>query len=294
MGAPKNKTYKRSWKNLLLNKGYQLRFTLFMVGLSAMLMVGLGWWVMTEARKATMVSINNVRGEPCGKPAAAVPPAAMPTPAAAAAPAEPEPETAPGTETEPGTGTAAEPPVADGDRERPQVTITSSDITIDDQPSVTAPAAGVTERLGTSIDSAACAEKQARRIAAIHQGERNILYVLIGVGLLLAVGLFGYGIKMTHKVAGPLHKVTLYFEKMSAGVYDEVYNLRKGDQLRDFYDHFRSAHGGLKQMQVEDIEVLRAVIARAEAENLAERSPEIAAALDDLRETLKRKEESLV
>ena len=32
--------YKRSWKNLLINKRYQLRFTLFMVGLSVVLMVG--------------------------------------------------------------------------------------------------------------------------------------------------------------------------------------------------------------------------------------------------------------
>ena len=42
--SPANKGYKRSWKNLLLNKRYQLRFTLFMVGLSAVLMAGLGLW----------------------------------------------------------------------------------------------------------------------------------------------------------------------------------------------------------------------------------------------------------
>ena len=44
-----DRSYKRSWKNLLLNKRYQLRFTLFMVGLSALLMVGLGIWVMWVA-----------------------------------------------------------------------------------------------------------------------------------------------------------------------------------------------------------------------------------------------------
>jgi hypothetical protein len=309
MGAPKNKTYKRSWKNLLLNKGYQLRFTLFMVGLSALLMVGLGWWVMTEARKATMVSINNVRGEACAQPSAAATPAMAPAavdPAPVAAPDELEPlpadDTAPegGELDEPGDPAAGDPLAgeatapADGERARPTVTITSSDISVQERPQVTEPAAGVTDRLVDSVGVKACQERQAQTIAAIYRGERQIMYVLVAVGLLLVVGLFGYGIKMTHKVAGPLHKVTLYFDKLSAGVYDEVYNLRKGDQLRDFYDHFKSAHGGLKQMQVEDIEVLRAVIERAEAEKLAERSPEIAAALDDLRATLKRKEESLV
>src|SRR5580765_3340063 len=59
--------YKRSWKNLLLNKRYQLRFTLFMVGISAVLMIVLGWWVMKEANEATTVAMARVRGEACPK-----------------------------------------------------------------------------------------------------------------------------------------------------------------------------------------------------------------------------------
>src|SRR3954466_2781293 len=59
--------YKRSWKNLLLNKRYQLRFTLFMVGLSSVLMAGLGIWVMKEANEATTVAMARVRGEACPK-----------------------------------------------------------------------------------------------------------------------------------------------------------------------------------------------------------------------------------
>ena len=57
--------YKRSWKNLLLNKRYQLRFTLFMVGVSAVLMSGLGIWVLKEANEATTVAMIRVRGEAC-------------------------------------------------------------------------------------------------------------------------------------------------------------------------------------------------------------------------------------
>ena len=67
------KGYKRSWKNLLINKRYQLRFTLFMVGVSALLMAvlalgedliffnkdwrsGKRWWVAavcTSSREAS-------------------------------------------------------------------------------------------------------------------------------------------------------------------------------------------------------------------------------------------------
>ena len=41
--------YKRSWKNLLINKRYQLRFTLFMAGLAAVLIAALGYFVMFYA-----------------------------------------------------------------------------------------------------------------------------------------------------------------------------------------------------------------------------------------------------
>src|SRR5262249_50714472 len=55
---------KRSWKNLLINKQYQLRFTLFMVGISAVLMTALGWWVLRTANQATDVASGSVSG-PC-------------------------------------------------------------------------------------------------------------------------------------------------------------------------------------------------------------------------------------
>jgi len=62
---PGDRGYKRSWKNLLINKRYQLRFTLFMVGLSSLLMLGLGIWVMRVANETTEVSMTSVRGEAC-------------------------------------------------------------------------------------------------------------------------------------------------------------------------------------------------------------------------------------
>ncbi|MBC7977827.1 MAG: hypothetical protein H7138_22840, partial [Myxococcales bacterium] len=62
-----DRSYKRSWKNLLINKRYQLRFTLFMVGLSSLLMVGLGIWVMKVANETTEVSMTSVRGDACPK-----------------------------------------------------------------------------------------------------------------------------------------------------------------------------------------------------------------------------------
>jgi hypothetical protein len=106
-------------------------------------------------------------------------------------------------------------------------------------------------------------------------------------------GLLIYGIKMTHKTAGPLYKVSLYMAKLKDGRYDQVYNLRKGDHLVDFYEHFKKAHAGVTALQQEDVARLKALLAAADQAQLAGRSPELAEALGDLRTMLERKEKSL-
>jgi hypothetical protein len=122
----------------------------------------------------------------------------------------------------------------------------------------------------------------------LERGRDRILWVLVGTGLLLVLGLAAYGIKMTHKVAGPLFKVSLYLKKMRDGRFDKVYNLRKGDQLIDFYEHFRHAHEGVVKMQQADIERVRAVIAAAEAAGAGDEP-----AVRELRELLARKEKAI-
>jgi len=275
MAAKKqDKGYKRSWKNLLLNKRYQLRFTLFMVGLSAVLMVLLGWWVMAVADRATTVAINNVLGEEvCKDPTAS----AAEEPAPEAEPAAPEPAPA----AEPASG-------------KPKVTIEESEMQILDTPAqpkkAEAPAEDMTA-LRAKYDE--CKDHQAAQIAKLESRKRLIFWVLIGVGSMLVIGLLFYGIKMTHRVAGPLHKVQLYMAKLRDGKYDTVYNLRKGDHLVDFYAHFKLAHAGMRKWQEEDVARLKAVIAAAEEGKLEGRSPELAAALADLKALLAKKEASL-
>ncbi len=279
-----DKGYKRSWKNLLLNKRYQLRFTLFMVGLSAVLMALLGWRVMTVAQRATTVAINNVLGEELCKDPAAVQAASAPEAEAAPVAASPEP-----------------PPVAEGDsgRKKPVVTIEESEMEILDSPP---PAGGAAKRAAKPPVSSPAALKEkfeeckSRQVAAIGKIEgrkRLIFWVLIAVGMMLVVGLLFYGIKMTHRVAGPLHKVQLYMAKLKDGKYDTVYNLRKGDHLVEFYAHFKAAHAGMKKWQEEDVARLKAVITAAEEAKLEGRSPEAAAALADLKALLAKKEASL-
>jgi hypothetical protein len=275
-GAP----YKRSWKNLLINKRYQLRFTLFMVGLSTVLMVGLGIWVMRVANETTEVSVTSVYGTPCPKvPQIEIVEEQPPVPMKLPEPEEPD-EAPPPDE--------GEPPAEDGE-DRPRVRVQIDESTMTMMPAVPKVPADLGQKV---VAHWTCKLKLAAKLESLERGRLRILWVLVGTGLLLVLGLAAYGIKMTHKVAGPLFKVGLYLGKMKNGRFDKVYNLRKGDHLLDFYEHFRAAHAGVRKLQQEDIARIRAVVEAAEADGLGARSPELAATLAELRGILADKERS--
>ena len=133
-----------------------------------------------------------------------------------------------------------------------------------------------------------CELRQVATFDRLERGRTRILWAMILTGIALVVGLAIYGIKMTHRVAGPLFKVSLYLSKMREGRFDKVYNLRKGDQVVDFYDQFKHAHGGIVAMQESDIARITAVVAAAEAAGMGEHS-----AVAELRALAARKEKSI-
>jgi hypothetical protein len=296
--------HKRQWRNLLLNKSYQLRFTLVMVGLSTGLMVGLGIWVMRVADETTAVSKASVMGTPCpgipdlfapaGSEPPAVPqvpmkldePAPAPAPAGNAAPAAGDPAAAAGSAA-PGAGTGADAedaPEGDepGEPGRRKIVVSLDPMEVQQTQKVPP------DYASTIVKHWTCRLKIDAAKRSLERGHDRILWVMIGTGLLLVLGLAVYGIKMTHKVAGPLFKVSLYLKKMRDGRFDKVYNLRKGDQLIEFYEHFRQAHAGVVKMQQADIERMRAVITAAEAAGAGDEP-----AVRELRDLLARKEKSI-
>lgn len=101
-------------------------------------------------------------------------------------------------------------------------------------------------------------------------GDRFLMYLLIAFGAILCLVLTLYGIVITHKVAGPLHKVTLHLDKIKAGQLGVVYNLRKGDELVEFFEHFKAAHDALRHRTEEDIALLDKAIAEAGATPLGD------------------------
>ncbi len=336
------KGYKRSWKNLLINKRYQLRFTFFMVGVSAILMgvLALGedllfftkarsgerWWVMAVADDATHIAQTDVRGN-CGDP---IPEMVLdpnkkaevllddededlddedadedaneedPTDPSGEdgddEAADPDDEEATPVEPADGSGSAA----GSADAEPVDPDAGSHKVVVDDSAWITEPPPPVVKPLQINplfLPAVAkhyeCEMRKSAKIAELERGRQTIMWVLLAscLGMVIALGI--YGIKMTHKVAGPLYKVTLYMAKMRDGRLDKVYNLRKGDELVAFYDHFKDAHAGVVAMERADIARLEAMLAAAEEHGLADKSPEVKAAIAELRAALARKEKSL-
>ena len=93
----------------------------------------------------------------------------------------------------------------------------------------------------------------AQLVAQFAHNDRVLIFVLIGFGLVMSLVLTFYGIIITHKVAGPHFKVTLYLDKIRDGKLGKVYALRKGDELVEFFDHFKAAHDSLRAAEEEDV-----------------------------------------
>lgn len=80
-----------------------------------------------------------------------------------------------------------------------------------------------------------------------------LIYKMIAVGVGLAAILALFLVIMTHKVAGPLFKVSMYFDRMAVGRLSVVTPLRDGDMLRDFFDTFKHMHDAVRERQTADV-----------------------------------------
>jgi len=95
--------------------------------------------------------------------------------------------------------------------------------------------------------------------AQFAKNDQALLIGLIIFGIVLVLVLTGYGIVMTHKVAGPLFKITTYLDQVRDGNLSPIRALRKGDQLADFFDHFKAAHDALRAREQGDVELLERI-----------------------------------
>jgi nitrogen fixation/metabolism regulation signal transduction histidine kinase len=131
-----------------------------------------------------------------------------------------------------------------------------------------------------AVQHGAIADKQA---ALIRSQTRMIWSLVVGLALMVAlIGLFG--IYFTHRVAGPIFKMTKLLRQVGAGDLAVEARLRKGDELQDFFGAFAHMVQGLRKFESEQLEELDA----AERALSAGRTDDAVASLGRAREVLRR------
>ena len=122
-----------------------------------------------------------------------------------------------------------------------------------------------------------------------HEDNLELVYKMVGAGLGLVLVLSIYLLMMTHKVAGPLYKVSMYFDRMAAGKLGTVTPLRRGDMLQDFFAAFRDMHLAIRSRFIGDAEAMsRALAGLRSSGNLADYRGDARAKLDDALDALEK------
>lgn len=117
--------------------------------------------------------------------------------------------------------------------------------------------------------------------------QQILLVFLIIFGLVVVFVIFLFNIQFTHKAAGPLFKIRRYIEQIREGHFGKIGVLRKGDQLIDFHEQFRTMHEALIEQIHADIQTLESAIALLEQYNIT------GPAIDTLRKRLATKRSSI-
>jgi len=128
--------------------------------------------------------------------------------------------------------------------------------------------------------------------AQFRANDRVVLFGIVGFGVLLVFSIFGAGVWITHKVAGPLYSIAQICKRVRDNkLAPSLRQLRKGDELQDFYGSFREMYEALRVRVSNDVQVLGNTITALEA--LSPKPPQLQELLTELRELRKQKEQSL-
>jgi predicted transcriptional regulator len=125
--------------------------------------------------------------------------------------------------------------------------------------------------------------------------DRMLVYTMVGAGVGLVVILSLFLLVMTHKVAGPLFKTSIYFDRMAEGRLSAVTPLRRGDMLQDFFTKFKDTHDSIRARGAADVEAMTHAVAKLrEARSSDPRGAALVEELDLLEAHLAQRKKQLV
>jgi hypothetical protein len=106
--------------------------------------------------------------------------------------------------------------------------------------------------------------------------------------------LSAYLVIMTHKVAGPLFKVSMYFDRMADGRLGNITALRRGDMLQDFFTSFREMHEAVRTRLQSDLSTMEIAAVELRTTQSKAADPKLAEALDALDKHLAQRKKQLL
>lgn len=107
-----------------------------------------------------------------------------------------------------------------------------------------------------------------------------ILY-LVGFVAVMALFLFVWGIFITHRVAGPIYIISRYLRQIADNQVPHTRPLRKGDELKEFFDTFSAMLSSLKKQNSDEAEQLKTCIGELKASG-GEKNLAVAQKLDSI------------
>ena len=117
--------------------------------------------------------------------------------------------------------------------------------------------------------------------AALVRQQHAMLYGLVGALAVMVFLIGALGILITHRVAGPIYKMKLLLRQVADGKLKVGARLRKGDELRDFFDVFAQMVESLRDRQLHEVQQLDRAIASAKADGVGSESIETFSSLRD-------------
>ena len=127
----------------------------------------------------------------------------------------------------------------------------------------------------------------------LESDDQALIYKMAAVGLGLVVILSAYLVIMTHKVAGPLFKVSMYFDQMAEGRIGKVTPLRHGDMLQDFYGDFKDMHEALRTRSLADVAAMESALTALRDGSDAETRSKLDSSLDALAQHIAQRKKQL-
>ena len=98
--------------------------------------------------------------------------------------------------------------------------------------------------------------------------DRIVMYVLVGFGVLLVIVVAALALVASHKVAGPLFKVAFYMNRIRENRLGRLTDLRRGDQLLQFFGTFRAMHTALGERAREELDMIQKTLDEVEKAGL--------------------------